>query len=125
MFKRVEAWDREGEHRILTQNEVASRNDAIGRIWSLNHREEVSWKHKSKMLCLKEGDKKTRFFHQLANVRWRINHIEKIRRDGRTFEGPEIIKEEIANFFANLYKKENVFRPKLDGVHFPLISFDC
>lgn len=56
-----------------------------------------------------------KFFHQ----------IERVKREGRIFEGPQAIKEEANKYFSLLYKKENLLRPKLEGVNFPFLSSEC
>ena len=38
--------------------------------------EEISWRQKSRVLYLKEGDSNTRFFHKMANSNRRNNCIE-------------------------------------------------
>ena len=37
--------------------------------------EDVSWRHKSREIWLKEGDRNTRFFHRMANSHRRRNSI--------------------------------------------------
>ena len=44
--------------------------------------EEISWRQKSKMLFLKEGDSNTRFFHRMTNSNRRNNCIETLMIDG-------------------------------------------
>lgn len=43
-------------------------------------------------------------------------------RVSRVIVKPGDIKEEVATFFENLYKRENFLWPKLDGVPFPSVS---
>ena len=38
------------------------------------------------MLCIKEGDNNTNFFHKMANSRRRHNHIGMLEVDGVTYE---------------------------------------
>ena len=42
---------------------------------------EISWRQKSKMLCIKEKDNNTKFFHKMANSHRRYNHL-RILEDG-------------------------------------------
>lgn len=60
----------------------------------------------------------------MVDTRRRINFIGKIKRDNRLLVDPEQIKEDTAQFFENLYLKEDVVRPMLDVVDFPLIKED-
>ena len=53
----------------------------LSKLWNLDCMEEVSWRHKSRALWLKEGDKNTRFFHGMENARKRIKFIGKIHMD--------------------------------------------
>lgn len=94
----------------------------MSNIWNLDRMEEVAWRQKSRISWLKEGDKNTRFFHNMAKMRRRIDHIGNLRSSGRVIEKPEDIKEEIATFFDKLYRRNSFSRPKLDGVSFPSIS---
>jgi hypothetical protein len=40
--------------------------------------EEVSWRQKSRVIWLKEGDKSTKFFHSIANSNKRYNSINSL-----------------------------------------------
>ena len=44
--------------------------------------EEISWRQKSSVLYLKEGDSNTRFFHKMANYNRINNCIENLMIDG-------------------------------------------
>ena len=105
----------------MTQEEVAARQQEFGRIWDLNRMEEISWRQKSQVTWLKEGDKNTKFFHQMETVKSRVNFLERIRRDGIILESSIEVKNEIARFFEELYKGESVKRAKFDGLSFPKI----
>lgn len=41
--------------------------------------EELMWHQRSRAMWLKEGDKKTRFFHNKASQRKKVNEIKKIK----------------------------------------------
>ncbi|XP_059669248.1 uncharacterized protein LOC132314393 [Cornus florida] len=84
--------------------------------------EEISWQQKSRALWLKEGDRNTKFFHQLANAHRRSNHIGRIRVDGEELWREEEVHNGVASFYQKLYTESLVWRPKLDGLHFEAIS---
>ena len=47
--------------------------------------EEISWRQKSRMLCIMEGDN-NKFFHKMANSHRRHNHLRTLEVDGVVFE---------------------------------------
>ena len=108
--------DREGERRDLRPEEIEARSSATKRIWDLNRWEEISWRQKSRVTWLKEGDKNTSFIHRLASLS-RVNFLGQIRQGGRVLESPSEVKEVVARFFEDIYSGENVVRPKLDSLN--------
>ena len=58
---------------------------------------ETSWRHKSREIWLKEGDKNTGFFHRMANSHRRRNNINKIKIDGRWLTVDNEIRHEIVD----------------------------
>lgn len=63
------------EERWLSQEERRARGEVIRKLWDIGHMEEVMWRQKS---VAKDGDKNIKFFHQMADVRRRINFIGRI-----------------------------------------------
>lgn len=55
---------------------------------------------------LKEGDKCTKNFHQMANSHRRINAIEVIQDGENMLSDQEAIKEHAVNFYEKLFKEE-------------------
>lgn len=101
LSKVVEALDKEGESRELSLEEIIMRQDALRRIWAFNHMEEISWRWKSRVRWLKEGDKNTRFFHLMASMRSRVNFLVRIRGGGKFLGNTSEIKDGIARFFES------------------------
>ena len=59
---------KEGEHGLseVEMGEMAVVRSQIQNFLSL---EEISWRQKLRMLCVKEGDNNTKFIHKVANSR--------------------------------------------------------
>jgi hypothetical protein len=63
------------EQRGLTPEEKVRKCGVIRDLENSILQEEISWRQKSRVLWLKEGDKCTKFFHRVANSYRRSNSI--------------------------------------------------
>ena len=54
--------------------EIHERNSVRSQVEHLLSLEKISWRQKLRMLCIKEGDSNTKFFHKVANSHRRYNH---------------------------------------------------
>jgi hypothetical protein len=70
------------EQRGLTLEEKFRKSEVIRDMENATLQEEISWRHKSRVLWLKEGDKCTKFFHWIANSNRRFNAIESLSVNG-------------------------------------------
>ena len=84
--------------------------------------EETCWRQKSRVFCVKEGDRNTKFFHCMANYHRRFNSIYKLKVDGLMSFNQGSIAECITHFYRRLYSENEVHRPVLDDVEFGRIS---
>jgi hypothetical protein len=110
------------EVRLLTEEEK-ERKRQIGRELEASLlQEEISWRQKSRIRWLKEGDKCTKFFHQVANANRRNNSIESLVVDGTLSSDPTIVSNHIVNFFDSLFTEPHGWKPRLDNLEFDTIS---
>jgi hypothetical protein len=84
--------------------------------------EEISWKQKSRVKWLKEGDKCTKFFHLMANSNKRFNSIESLIIDGSLSSNPDDIRDHAANYYESLFTESLSWRPRLDDLEFDSLS---
>ena len=70
------------------------------------------------MLCIKEGDNNTKFFHKMANSRRRYNHISMLKVDGIIYEDDSEMTDQVVKFYKNLYKDTEEWRPFVEGLEF-------
>ena len=80
--------------------------------------EEICWRQKSRVFCIKEGDRNTKFFHRMANSHRRFNSIDKLKVDGAMSFNQGSIAECITHFYRTLYSENEVHRLVLDDVQF-------
>ena len=65
--------------------------------------EEISWRQKSRVLHLKQGDANTKSFHRMANSNRKNNGIESLMVNGSLSSDQGIIADYITHFFMNMY----------------------
>jgi hypothetical protein len=70
----------------LTHEEQILRESHKAELIRLAHLAEISWRQKSRVLWLKEGDNNTKFFHKMANSHRRCNYMENLEVDGVVYE---------------------------------------
>ena len=84
--------------------------------------EEMSRRPKLRALWLKEGDKSTKSFHQVANFNRRNNSIESQLVHGSIFSDQTKIRDHIVQFYDRLFIEQFSWHPKLDGLAFDSID---
>ena len=70
----------------FTDGEKGHRAALRSQVEHLLSLEEISRRQKFRMLCIKEGDNNTKFFHKMANSHRRFNHLRTLEVDGMIFE---------------------------------------
>ena len=110
------------ENRDLTEEEKTEKKN-LKIEWEKNSLlEEISWRQKSRVTWLREGDKNTKYFHSVANSHRRNNSIRQIDIDGNLSTSQDAIKNHICSFYRNLYMEEFHCRPMLDGLYFQALQ---
>ena len=108
----------------LFQEDQTRRIQIKGEIAHLASLEEISWRQKSRILFVKEGDNNTRFFHLVANSHRRTNYIWGIEVDGVLYEDEEEVWPKVVLFYQSLYIESDTWRPFMDGLEFASIEDD-
>ena len=87
-FKKQDLWSKlnvldakEETHRLTAEEKLVQVNLRLD-FEKLTLLEEISWRQKSRVLHLKEGDTNTRFFHRMANSNKKNNGIENLMVNG-------------------------------------------
>ncbi|XP_057720140.1 uncharacterized protein LOC130934600 [Arachis stenosperma] len=70
-------------------------------------KKELHWKQMSRSRHVKEMDKNTRYFHNLASARRRSNRIDALMVNGRLVRNQARIKIAIRDFYKELYHQES------------------
>ncbi|CAL5392939.1 unnamed protein product [Camellia sinensis] len=107
----------------LLLDDIARREATRQDFVRISRMEEVSFRQKSRCLWLKDGDRSTMFFYQMANAHRWVNQINKLRVDGRDLGMDKEIKEGIVGFYQYLFRPQaEEWRPRMVGVQFDMIS---
>ena len=64
------------------------RKSILSKMWEGMRRDESTWRQKSRVKWLKEGDRNSKFFHTIANGRRKHNFISELSFDGKTLTKP-------------------------------------
>ena len=88
---------KEGEFG-LSDAETCERVVMRSEVENLLSLEEISWRQKLRMLCIKEEDNNTKFFHKVANSHRRYNHLSILEVDGVIYEEEFEVAAQIVQF---------------------------
>ena len=88
---------KEGEFG-LSDAETCERVVMRSEVENLLSLEEISWRQKLRMLCIKEEDNNTKFFQKVANSHRRYNHLSILEVDGVIYEEESEVAAQIVQF---------------------------
>ena len=57
------------------------------------------------MLCIKEGDNNTKFFHKVANSHRRYNHLRFLEVNEVIYEEGVEVAAQVIQFYKTLYRE--------------------
>ena len=124
LWNKLNDLDVREETQPLSAEEKLEQTNLRTDLEKLTLLEEVSWRQKSRVLHLREGDANTKFFHRMANSHRRNNGIESLMVDGILSSDQGMIADCITQFFMKLYSEEQVDRPFPKVWVFPRIFGD-
>ena len=91
-------------------------------LWSLYRAKKQSWKQKSRVKWILEGDRNTKFFHLMASTRKRGNFIDNLSVHGVVIDSPRDLKTAIADHFEKHFQSRQAI--KLKDWHYNLRSLN-
>jgi hypothetical protein len=118
----LELLDRSELIRGLSEEEKERKRLLTSNLEASLLQEEISWKQKSRVRWLKEGDKCTKFFHQVASANRRNNSIETLIVNGSSTSNPDSISEHVVNYYESLFLEPLSWRPQLDNIEFDMLN---
>ena len=118
----LEALDLKESLTSLLDEERNSRDGCKLELEKVAQLEEVSWRQKSRVLWLQEGDNNTKFFHKMVNSHRHYNYMERVEVDGVVYEDNSVIRAKVVQFYESLYQEHESWRPTVNGLDFDVIS---
>ena len=122
LLEALKLLDVKEEEHDLSEVELGEKALLRSQIQNLLPLEEVLWRQKSRMLCIKEGDNKTKFFHKVANSQRSYNHINMLEVNRVIYEDESEMADQVVQFYKNLYNETEEWRPFVEGLKFDQIE---
>ena len=107
----MNALDGKEDNQPLTEEEKLEKATFRADLEKVALLEEISWRQKSKVLFLKEGDSNMRFFHRMANSNRRNNCIDNLMIERALSSNQDRISDHIVQFYMNLYSEQQEQHP--------------
>ena len=97
LWSKLNALDVKEDNQPLIEEEKLVKTTLCIELEKASLLEEISWRQKSRVLYLKEGDSNTRFFHRMANSNRRNNCIENLMIDGALSSNQDSITDHLGS----------------------------
>ncbi|XP_057425669.1 uncharacterized protein LOC130719035 [Lotus japonicus] len=101
------------ENEGVSENLRRDRLVILEDLWKEYRVEERTWLAKSRLRWMKEGDRKSRYFHKVCKVKMAKKNLSQLEFGGRVLEDPNEIKEAIKQHFQTFFQQEACARPVL------------
>ena len=111
LWSKLNALDVKEDNQPITEEENLEKASLRADLEKAALLEEISWRQKSRVLFLKEGDSNTRFFHRMANSNRRNNCIDNLMIEGALSSNQDRISDHIVQFYMNLYSEQHEQHP--------------
>jgi hypothetical protein len=111
-----------GELVGLSDQEVGLRKVLFQDLWRRPKSKDLAIYQSSRSKWLRQGDANSNFFHRCVVARGNLNSLIALRVGDNWVDSPIIIRETVANYFAEHFSSSTMRRPRLNGVVFPLLS---
>jgi len=102
------------ESRLLNDDEQLVKAHLAMEYEEVARNEEIFWRQRSRVQWIKCGDKNTKFFHRMATAHKRLNTIDSLLINGELSSDLVAIKGSIVDFYQDLYKESENWRPYLN-----------
>jgi hypothetical protein len=91
--------------RAITNDSVTREEVLKYKLEKLENQKEMYWRQRAKVHWLQQGDRNTKFFHEHASERRRINKIRRlVKEDGSVVEEKGEIINLVTDFYKNLFQ---------------------
>ncbi|WOL04580.1 hypothetical protein Cni_G13301 [Canna indica] len=92
----------------LLDNEIVHLEILARRAGALTKQLQLKWWSKARVRWIEEGEKNSKFFHNLVKVKRRRSKIEILEVEGTTFTDCNDMVEQFARWYENLWRSPNV-----------------
>lgn len=102
----IKRLDDRGNDKVLDEVELARRKALLVQFEKWLTRKERYWRHILRERFVKEGNRNSKYFHVVTNIKKKRRQILKIKIAGRMTMKQRVIKGGVTAFYKELYHKD-------------------